>query len=240
MIIIDKIKLVARAGKYKNRQDVVEIQYILDQVESGQTVFDIGAHKGGYLYHFVNKVGRSGKVYAFEPQTVLYNYLVRMKAAFKWDNVIIDHKALSDINGAASLYIPANHGRPSSPGASIVSSENFGDYKTEEITTETLDSYCLKNDIKPDFLKIDVEGNELKVFKGGMAVLSKYRPKILFECEERHIGKEKVLETFQFLESLGYKGKFIKGAEIVPLDTFDFILHQTAGREPYCNNFIFE
>src|ERR1039458_4252118 len=155
MKIIDKIKLVARARKYKNRQDVAEIRYILDSVLPGQTVLDIGAHKGGYLYHFVNKVGKTGKVYAFEPQTILYNYLVRIKDAYKWNNVVLEHEALSDTNGAASLYIPANKGRPSSPGASIVGSENFKEFKTEEIATETLDTFCERHHIQPSFIKID-------------------------------------------------------------------------------------
>jgi len=121
-----------------------------------------------------------------------------------------------------------------------VGSENFSEFKTEEVQTETLDSYCKKHNIKPDFLKIDVEGNELNVFIGGIETLKKYRPKILFECEERHVGKEKVLKTFSFLEKMGYKGQFIAGDKILPLSIFDFAIHQNREIKPYCNNFIFE
>ena len=240
MDFIEKIKLVFRAGRYKNKIDKTEIKYILDTIKPGQTALDIGAHKGGYLYHMLTKIGSSGRLFAFEPQTVLFNYLTNLKRIFKWKNVVIEHIALSDSPGIVKLFIPANHGKPSSPGASIVGSSNFMEYKTEEVEAVKLDDYCRERNIKPDFLKIDVEGNELRVFEGGRETLKQYRPKLLFECEERHIGKEKVMETFHFLESLGYTGKFICGTQILPLSAFDFSRHQNKETKPYCNNFIFE
>ena len=92
----------------------------------------------------------------------------------------------------------------------------------------------------PDFLKIDVEGNELPIFMGGAEILKKYKPKIFVECEARHVGRERVLETFSYLQNLGYKGSFIKDTDFLPLTDFDIDLHQNLGLKPYCNNFIFE
>ena len=240
MDVIEKIKLLFRANRYKNRTDKTEISYIINSIHEGETAIDIGAHKGGYLYNILKQIGPKGHLYAFEPQTILYNYLVSLKRIFKWSNVTIEHIALSDNVGSVKLFIPANKGKPTSPGASIVGSNNFREFKTEEVETDTLDRYCERNHIKPGFLKVDVEGNELNVFKGGAETLKKYRPKLIFECEERHVGKEKVLETFRFLEGLGYIGKFICGLDILPLSRFDFSVHQKQGAEPYCNNFIFE
>src|SRR6185437_2408060 len=194
--IIEIIKLVYRANRFKNRVDRAEIRYIFNTLKSGQTAFDIGAHKGGYLYNILKQVGGAGHVYAFEPQFILYNYLIKIKKIFGWKNVTVEHAALSDEKGSVKLYIPVHNGKSTSPGASIVGSTNFNEFKTEEVQTETLDSYCNINNLIPNFPKIDVEGNELRVFKGGAEILKKYHPKILFECEERHVGKEKVLETF--------------------------------------------
>jgi hypothetical protein len=90
-------------------------------------------------------------------------------------------------------------------------------------------------------LKIDVEGNELRVFRGGINTLKTYKPKILVEIESRHIGKEKVLATFQYLEELGYSGSFVFKANRLPLAAFEFDKHQNAEKaSTYCNNFIFE
>jgi FkbM family methyltransferase len=244
MKVIEKIKLVYRALQYKNKYDKGGIAYILASIKKGNTVMDIGAHKAGYLYYFRKKVTESGRVYAFEPQGILFNYLTSIKKQFKWTNVEVEHIALSDSTGKVTLYIPS-HSKPtntSSPGATIFKAAASGEIQsTEEVVTETLDSYCNRKSIHPDLLKIDVEGNELRIFNGGLQILKKYKPKIIVEIEARHVGENQVLETFSFLENLGYTGKFIHGINRIPLKEFSFARYQNRGdMKNYCNNFIFE
>ena len=241
--LIESIKLKHRANKYKNKDDKGGIAYINSIIKDGQTVLDIGAHKAGYLFFIRKQVGKNGKVIAFEPQTKLYKYLNKIKTLFKWDNVTIEHLALSDSTGTVTLYIPTNKvSKGSSPGATIVASNKQSQFcTTETVLTETLDSYSSRNQIIPEFLKIDVEGNELKVFQGGLNTLKKYRPKIIVEIEARHVGREKVIETFNFLESFGYTGHFINGINRIPIASFNFDVHQnTDYPNNYCNNFTFE
>jgi FkbM family methyltransferase len=170
----------------------------------------------------------------------LYNYIVRLKSLFHWDNVTIEHLALSDSAGSVTLFIPAGKGKFTSPGATIAPQGEKEYGIKEDVATETLDTYCEKNNIVPDFLKIDVEGNELRVFKGGAHILGTYKPSVIFECEARHVGREQVRETLQFLQLLGYTGYFICGTEKLSLSLFDFDKHQVEGKKPYCNNFVFE
>jgi FkbM family methyltransferase len=240
--LIQFIKLFHRAYKYQ-KSDVGEIAYVKASIKKGDTVFDIGAHKAGYLYFIKKQAGPSGKVYAFEPQSNLFNYITKLKALFNWDNVTLEHLALSNTAGEAQLYLPTEEaGKTSSPGATIAATKDDTNFTSlEKVTTSTLDTYCGVHNCKPNFLKIDVEGNELNIFKGGIETLSKYKPKIIVEIESRHIGKEKVMETIQFLESIGYKGQFVKGAEYLPVSAFDFNVHQNReDKINYCNNFIFE
>lgn len=243
MKLIESIKLRHRANKYKNKYDVGGIAYLNSSVKEGQTVLDIGAHKAGYLYFMTNLVGSKGKVFAFEPQSNLYQYIKKIKDLFKWDNVTIEHLALSDSAGKVTLYIPSyKDSNSTSPGATIVEhkeNSNFG--SSESVSTETLDAYCSRYNIEPSFLKIDVEGNELRIFQGGVNALKKFKPKILVEIEERHVGKEKVLETFEFMESIGYKGHILHGSQSIPLSDFNFDYYQNPNdMKNYCNNFIFE
>lgn len=241
MKLIEQIKLSKRANRYKNKHDRGGIKYMLQSIKSGQTVFDIGAHKGGYLYFILKKTGESGKIYAFEPQSLLFGYLTKIKKVLNWSNVTIEHMALSDKEAKTTLYIPENKNEPSSPGATIVEPVEKKDIeKTEEVKTDTLDGYCARFNLKPDFLKIDVEGNELPIFKGGIEILKSCKPKIFVECEARHVGKERVLETFQFLKNLGYEGYFIRETDFIPLAEFSLEKHQILSVKPYCNNFIFE
>ncbi len=243
MNFIEKIKLRHRALKYKNRDDKGGIAYINEAVKNGNTVLDIGAHKGGYLYFMQKLVGPKGQIHAFEPQSLLYAYLVKMKPIMRWDNVTINNIALSDNDATATLYIPSNlTGQSSSPSATIYEQHNLGAVsKTETVHTTSMDQYCVKHQIKPDVLKIDVEGNELKVFKGAIQILQKYKPKIIVEIEAVHVGKERVLETIAFLTQLGYSGKFICGTAQLPIAEFTFEQYQNLdNKAQYSNNFIFE
>lgn len=242
MRIIEKIKLKKRAGKYKRKNDIGGIEFLFSSIKKGQTVIDIGAHKAGYLYWILKIIGDSGKAVAFEPQLILYNYILRLKKYFRWNNVTIEHIAISDFNGETKLFIPVNNAKKhSSPEATLVKPSRFSIEKTELVETQTLDYYCYTNNIQPDFLKIDVEGHELNVLKGGLEILTEYKPKILVEIEARHAGKEKVLETFKFLQSLGYSAHFILGSTRKELTDFSFEEYQNKDNmNLYCNNFTFE
>jgi FkbM family methyltransferase len=242
MKVIEKLKLWSRASRYRYKLDKGGIAFIISAVKPGQTVMDIGAHKGGYLYYFQKLTGTKGKVFAFEPQKLLFTYLNTLAEIMGWRNVVVENVAISDVNGSAILVIPAKRtGIFSSPGASIVKEmKTSGYFIREEVKTITLDSWCRKMNIEPDFLKIDVEGNELQVLSGGIETIKRCLPHFHIEIEERHAGREKLEGTFRFFYELGYTGKFIHGSVLQPLDTFNLNEHQNIkDRVNYCNNFIF-
>jgi FkbM family methyltransferase len=237
----EKIKLHRRAGKYQRKEDRGGIAYIRNTIKKDDTVFDIGAHKAGYLYFFLTQLAHSGSVIAFEPQPVLFKYLLKLKQLFYWPNVRIESFAVSDKTGKALLYVPYNHGRPSSPCATIIENRLPFQYQlTEEVNTISIDAYCRLHNMVPDFLKIDVEGNELLVFQGAKEILQTRKPPILFECEKRFVGTKTMLQTFEFLTGLGYDGYFIMGDKTFPLSEFDPLKHQDMNGKMYCNNFIFQ
>jgi FkbM family methyltransferase len=237
----EKMRLQHRAEKYRIKEDRGGIAYIRRAVKKGDTVFDIGAHKAGYLYFFLDQQKGMGKIYAFEPQSVLYAYLLKLQQLFSWQNVVIEPLAVSSAPGKAILNIPYNNGRHTSPCATIIENGVFPEYQSQEVvTTVSLDEYCFEAGILPDFLKVDVEGNELSVFKGAENILKRYKPKILFECEARFVGREKVFATFDLLQTLGYRGYFIMDDVLRPIAEFNPLYHQDLTEHIYCNNFIFE
>jgi FkbM family methyltransferase len=240
---IENFKLKLRANKYKNKDDIGGVNYLFQTIKEGQTVLDIGAHKAGYLYLMLQLVGKKGKVFAFEPQSMLYNYISKMKHLLKWHNVTVERMALSDTETETTLFIPTNNvSKKSAPGATILNNRERDDIGfTEKVGTDSLDHYCSVHNITPDFLKIDVEGNELNIFKGGMNTLVKYKPRIIVECDAGYVGVNQVLETFDLLKGLGYQGSFIVGSDRLPLSEFNFDTYQNRNSSnPFCNNFIFE
>jgi FkbM family methyltransferase len=243
MKLIENIKLLHRAGRYKYLNDKGGIAYITSNVREGQTVMDIGANKAGYLYFLLKQIGEKGKAIAFEPQTNLFQYITKIKKLFDWSNLTVEHLAVSDEDGVAILYIPGDKAANHSTMGATISRHTLRQelLTTEGVNSETLDMYCDKNKIVPDFIKIDVEGNELKVLEGGLETLKQYRPKILMEIDARYVGEEMAEETFRFMHWLKYKGYFLHGAKRLPLHQFSFTKYQnTQDMDHYCNTFVFE
>lgn len=243
MKIIENIRLLHRASWYRYSAGKSSITYINSSVKEGQTVMDVGANKAGYLYFLLKQIGSTGKAIAFEPQTTLYRYISQMKDLFGWNNLTIEHLVVSDEDGVAILYIPS--GKTKSKlhyGATILDHKLRPDeFTIEGVNSETLDAYCEKNKLRPDFIKINVEGNELKVLEGGIDTLKACRPKLLVEIDTRYIGEAMVQETFRFMNWIRYKGYFLQGINKIPLHLFSFDKHQnTNNPENYCNQFVFE
>ncbi len=242
-----KIKYLYRALRYRFRVDTFEIAFLRKHITTGQTCVDIGAHKGGYLYWMQRAVGQQGKVFAFEPQPILFNYLQKVKQKMAWQHVAIDPRAISSEKGSFDLFIP-QHGSKTSPGATLRGEKMEANmpFVTVKVETLTLDEFFADKATLPDFLKIDVEGNELKVFEGAKQILTEKKPILLFECEQRHLGETPIDAVFSYLEKLGYEGFFIQQQSLFPVREFSLSQHQIQGEgrfweaEGYCNNFVFQ
>lgn len=240
MKIIHKLRLSYRAKQYLKKENPAGIKYLLDNIKAGDSVFEVGAHKGGYLYFIMQKLGGTGKVYAFEPQSSLYTYLAETKALMGWKNLQLERLALSDEKIITPIYDYGLKNSQSGVGASITEFPNLESVKLEEVITQTLDDYCNRNDIKPSFIRIDVEGNEMNLIRGAADTLQNCRPKILMEFKILLQGKEKMLKTFNFIKSIGYKGYFYRDQVLVPLSEFNFEIYSSQAADYGVNNFIFE
>jgi FkbM family methyltransferase len=239
-----KLRFIYRALKARFRDEKLEIRATLQAIEEGNLVLDIGANKGAYLYWLRKAVGPTGIVYAFEPQPSLHVYLKEIVQKMSWSNVFIKPVAVSDKSGNMILHIPAKQGSPS-PGARLASKfETTTNAYQVECRVETLDNYSFDRPLS--FIKCDVEGHELQVFRGGKNLLFKDGPTLLFECESRHLHGHSMYDVFNFLENLGYQGFFFGGDKILPLPDFDPNIHQQRtgvrywDKRSYYNNFLFQ
>lgn len=239
--MIEQIKYIYRAYRFRYKLDKQEINYLIRQLKPGDISVDIGAHKGGYLY-WMKKTVQQGKVYAFEPQVKLYNYLQSIHQ--KNSHITIENRGLSNQQGTVQFFIPKT-AKGDSPGARIDSQQNT-DYDKTTIQTTTLDTYFLDRNIHPRFIKIDVEGHEKQVIQGGLQLLKTAKPTLLMECENRHLPNGSVSDVFRLLTDIGYKGYFFKDQQRLPLEQFDPNMHQKTGpgsfweASDYINNFMFE
>jgi FkbM family methyltransferase len=236
-------RFLYRAWKARFRGERGEIRALLGRLGPGDVAVDVGANKGAYLYWMRRAVGPSGSVIAFEPQPGLARYLEDMRSRMCWENVSIRECALSDTAGRRVLRVP---GRENSPGASLeAAAVSEASTRDREVAVDMLDRQ-LEGTEKVRFVKIDVEGHELAVFRGAERTLSASRPALLFECECRHLAGRTPHAVFAFLKGFGYRGKFFSPAGLRPIEEFDPSVHQRRGpgrfweAPGYCNNFLFE
>jgi len=95
----------------------------------------------------------------------------------------------------------------------------------------------------PDFIKIDVEGNEDSVLDGATKTLRRYHPAVLIEVEARHRARP-MQECFERLRRLGYAGSWLDvERKRHPVTEFDVTKQQEPfdPHDPrYINMFLFE
>jgi len=135
------------------------------------TLIDIGAYKGKFSY-VVNILKLGVKILAFEPLELHYAEL--MNYPFLDDVFTV---ALGDVEGQLNMFV--THGSHSSSllKPTDVARKTFGEALTvkrmEKVPLKRLDDlispHCFKREI---LVKIDVQGQELKVIRGGFNVLS--------------------------------------------------------------------
>lgn len=230
-----------RALRYRYRVDPQEIRFLQQHLQPGDGVVDVGCHKGAYLYWMRKAVGKNGRVWGFEPQRRLYEYLQREVGA--QPNVVIEHLGVSDRAGELSLQVPPSR-RGTSPGASFSAPHEAVGHR-ETVGVVRLDEYFAATSHPLRLLKIDVEGHELPLLRGAEQLLEQQRPTLLMECENRHLTEGNVFDVFAFLTQRGYRGQFFSGKGLCPLEDFDPAAHQRREGERfweapgYVNNFVF-
>jgi FkbM family methyltransferase len=261
-----KLRYLYRAYRYRLRVDPAELRFVCAQLHAGQVAVDIGCHKGAYTYWMRRRVGPSGAVFAFEPQSKQVDYLRRVIAAMRYDNVAVVPMAASNICGKLPLHTPEGAGKThaatleaktqehAASGSDFPALLGRGQGRVQPtppttcstlVEVTTLDAFFASQDRGPNLLKIDVEGHELAVLQGARKTIESYRPAILIECEARHRAEGDVRPVFNFLDALGYRGSFFLNGQRYPLAEFDLKLHQRieqgADSTPrgYVNNFAF-
>jgi FkbM family methyltransferase len=159
-------------GSGNHRQYYFERDGVSIQPEKGDYVIDGGACFGDTSIFFSCSVGPTGKIFAFEPLPVHANIV-------KYN---IDQNALTDqiTIVAAGLGDASNHVNAvgdefkaaASPGFSILGKEM-------QVPILSIDNFVESQGVeKIDFIKMDIEGFELKALKGAALIIEKHKPKL--------------------------------------------------------------
>jgi FkbM family methyltransferase len=162
-------------------------------VSPGDVIYDIGANIGYYSLLFSKLVGSTGWVHSFEPSQREFLALCENIKINNLKNVYLNQLAVSDISGnfEMSVFESSTFGAYNTLGIPNHHKVEKEAYKKNNVRTIKLDDYySIYCSQKPSVIKIDVEGAELGVLKGGHNLFtSKGSPIIVLEiCEETLMG----------------------------------------------------
>ncbi len=155
-------------------------------------VLDVGSNIGTHTIFFAHTVGPEGMVYAFEPQRFTFQILC--------SNITIN--CLQNVR-AYHMAVGAEKGTIIVPELNQETAMNYGGVSLDTNQNGENVSLILLDELEIDscrLLKIDVEGMELSVLKGGTGMIEKCKPVIYLENND----PAKSSELIKFLQTLGY------------------------------------
>lgn len=185
------------------RADNFNLSTFESEIKSGDIVLDVGANIGMYTLNAAKKVGKSGKVYSFEPDPILFSNLKKNVIGNGHNNVILVNKAVSNKNGFEKFATSSKKSAPKFGSHLVKESTKSKQFLTVE--TISLDDFLENKTI--NLAKIDVEGSEYDVIKGMKNIIKKNEKlKILIEFSPTTLIRHKVnLATFlDYINTLNF------------------------------------
>lgn len=220
----------------KGEYEPEETKLVKNKINKGDVVIDLGANIGYYTLLFADLVGPSGKVFAFEPEPKSFELLKKNVEINGYKNVTLIPKAISQTTGKIRLHVSQDNLGTHSISKIYYVKNNFIDI--DSITLDDFVNECEKN---IDFIKMDIEGAEFDVLKGGVNLLkNSTNLKILTEFAP-HMIKDfgSPTEFLDFFVNNGFKIYDIKNKNqmIDPKNLSQLLLEYPTSKKKHTNLF---
>lgn len=190
---------------------------------SGLNALDVGANVGTISIGLAALGAK--RVFSIEPGPLSGRLLQNVELNSLGQSISLHKVGLS--SKKSELFWAEDKNNPGN--AHLVSSENdinFGKISTKFSTSDfirvpviTLDDFVIENSIEDiGLIKIDVEGMEWEVIKGGVGAISKNLPFILVETHRVSsdmMGHDFLTPMFYFFYELGYKSYSLNDDEVL-------------------------
>jgi len=153
------------------------------EVKTGMTVLDLGANFGWFSLICSKIIGESGHVYAFEPDPHLIETLKDNLKLNNMKNVSVIPFAVSNKSDKARLSLNDSY-----PTRNRLESKTLFE-NTIDVKTISMDEFCEQNNLKVDFIKMDIEGSEVKAVEGmKKIILENQNIKMILEFNPKAIS----------------------------------------------------
>lgn len=177
-------------------------------VPTDGVILDVGAHAGQFTKLFAAMVPQ-GHVHAFEPGSYALSILRTVKRFRRLSNVTIHACGLGDPSQVKALNVPIKKSGSIGFGLSFIDDSQQPELRavTEEIAIRRLDEVVAERDIRRiDFIKVDIEGSEMRMLVGAREALTRFSPALYIELVNGHLARrgDSIEELTGYLGDLGY------------------------------------
>jgi FkbM family methyltransferase len=176
-------------------------------------IIDIGANAG--LYSLYAKYSPNAHFYSFEPFDINYNLLIENILLNDIKNINTYKIALGDKECKSILNTCTSHSGLHTMGNNPL---RFNDIKPVEIDVNTIDNIFFNNNINVDYIKIDTEGYEYYILKGGEKTIKKNKPIIQIEYNVTNMKQCNITpkQLMNYINNeLGYKIYNLTNEELI-------------------------
>ncbi len=197
------------------------MEQLMNLVEKDYFVLDIGTNYGSTILQFARKVGKNGTCFGFEPDPINFKICTENLNLNSDLKISVENIGLGDKKGTFNLVVDTESNR----GGNRISTNTSGK-ESHTVNVEVLDQWISNKSIERlDLIKIDVEGFELNVLKGGIETLKKFKPVLFIELDDENLKLQNhsAKELIEFLENLGYSLlNAVSNKQILSTDDFTF------------------
>lgn len=186
-------------GSYESN----EIRCLQKLISPGHCVFDVGANVGYHALVFAKLVGTTGEIHSFEPFPKTFD---RLQTNIKLNNISWIHAWKLGLGNHDGITIGINQSG-NNPGAFFLMNPVHMTAKGIKVEITKIDTFIARHQIRaPDLIKIDVEGYEVAVLKGGQRTIERHHPVIMVECNPIALARQQSTpeELFSIMIRNGY------------------------------------
>lgn len=182
------IKFPARWSRYyESDYEAENYTFLQKQVKPGMHILDIGAHLGLFSATCSQLTGEQGKIICFEPTPGTFAILKETLRLNHCNNVTALQAAVSSKEGKATFYVSETAGCNSN---SLVKNKSDREASGYDVRLVTIDSIVAEYSVNPSLIKIDAEGAELDVLKGGAKTFAQHKPILILGLHPAFINQK--------------------------------------------------
>jgi FkbM family methyltransferase len=194
--------------------DYQDIYFLKNLIRPGDHCIDIGAHLGYFTLEMGRLAGNNGHVYAIEPMSKFFNTLKTMVENKGLKNITLYQYAMGAETEFVEMGIPRVNNVKKFAYARVIQSSTFLEYVESEQVKNVYGDELFRLLPRVDFIKCDVEGLELAVFRSFLEIIRRHQPVLLCELGD----PQDRIRLMELLAPFSYLLYYLENKKLKPLD----------------------